>query len=101
MIVGGDVSVGRYRGGAAGEVTTWPTFSPSVLAATLKVLTPAVRVGPAAPVCAPTVLKSKVVAPEFVALAERVTVVPETLSTVVLAARTPVLPAAAVTDIPG
>ena len=83
------------------KVTTWPTFNPSVLAATLKVLAPRVRVGPTGPVCAPTVPKSKVAAPSRVGVAESVTVVPETLSTVVLAASVPTLPAAAVTVMPG
>ena len=83
------------------KVTTWPTFNPSVLAATLKVLAPRVRVGPTGPVCAPTVPKSKVAAPAVVGTAESVTVVPETLRTVELAARTPVDPAAAVTVMPG
>ena len=66
----------------------------------MKVLEPCVRATPGE-VWAATAPKSRVAAPAVVGLAERVTVVPETLSTVVLAASTPVLPTATETGMPG
>ena len=83
------------------NVTGWPTFRPSVLAVTLKVLIPAVSVVPAALAYPPTAPNNRRAAPAVVGLAESVTVVPLTDKTVELAASTPVDPAAVVTVMPG
>src|SRR5438105_781088 len=77
---------------------SWPTFKP-VDVASVSVLVPLVLV--TVTVWLPTGAKSSVAAPEPVAFEDRVTVLPETLRTVVLAASVPVEPAPVVTPMPG